>query len=147
MFVCYETKVILKSLSIGILFILVIYFIWNNNTVNSSSTSTVCGGNKENTITSDVQLVKKNKKNEFGCINQEEKENNLYNKLLVDGGDKDAEKMLSDEYIVLAKDSESTKSQIVRSVYAYENVLPEGMYSPINEIEIGMMQRQPRKSI
>jgi hypothetical protein len=160
--VCYETKALFKNLLLGLLFALVIYIAWCCVSTGYSD-SAPCLHQQPETgggsggpqlldiyVQSDFQVrppYKKQNRNESRRVSQEEKENNLYNKLLADGGDKDVEKLGEDEYTVLAKDSESTKSQINRSALATENCLPEGMYSPTDDIERGMMKRPLRKSI
>jgi hypothetical protein len=77
-------------------------------------------------------------------IDQASMENDLYSNLRESNKYMTQELLNTDECCVEAKDSEPTKSVMSRSAKAQETPLPEGMYTPENDFEQGMMSRPIR---
>jgi hypothetical protein len=128
---------------IALLFIAVIYIVWNS--VNSRALDVPCTveiSNKRNDYW--IPSVQDYKPGCSSKVNQEEKELSLYSKIYMESENEDPEQLDTDECRVLAKDSESTKSQIMRSVIARDGDLVEGTYTPDDEIESRMMKMRIR---
>lgn len=67
------------------------------------------------------------------------RENALYSNLRGSNAYAAPEFMGTDQCCVQAKDSEPTKSIMKRSTTAYEGDMQEGTYTPVDDIEVGLM--------
>jgi hypothetical protein len=143
MYICYNPRVIIQNLLIAFLFVLIIILIWS------------CGnqsfGNKKNRnkgtegyldyMPSAIEPCPSHYKCGAASINQVAMENDLFNNL------RESEKyasdplMTQDQCCVLAKDSEPTDCMMKRNAAVRENSLPEGMYTPRDEMEKGLMKQ------
>lgn len=136
MYVCYNPRAIVSSLLLGFCFVLIVILIWSCKTPNDQPFLDYSP--------SAVVPCPSHYKCGAASIDQVSMENDLYSNLMQSNTYMTSELMNTDECCIQAKDSEPSKSIIIRADAAYEAPLPAGMYTPENEIEIGMMQRPIR---
>ena len=136
MYVCYNPRAIVSSLLLGFCFVLIIILIWSCQKPNDQPYLDY--------IPSSVVPCPSHYKCGAASIDQVSMENDLYSNLRESNLSTTSELMNTDECCVQAKDSEPTKSVMLRSTTAYEAQLPEGMYTPEDAIETSMMRRPIR---
>jgi len=135
--VCYDQRVICSSVCLGVYLAIIIILIWRHST-----------SIKDQPFIDYMPSVVTPCPSHYKCgaasIDQVSMENDLYSNLRESNKYMSPELVNSDECCVQAKDSEPTKSIMSRSNTAYEAPLPDGMYTPENAFEKGMMKRPMR---
>jgi hypothetical protein len=141
MFDCNDKDKNTITLLLLVLFIIIIIFLICNT--NEKNVPQVCSPKtniKEKYVDYMPNVQNYKSKCPSSRVDQEKKESILYDKIYMDSKNSDPEQFDTDECRVLAKDAESTKSQIMRANMAYDGIMPEGTYTPNDEIEVGMMK-------
>jgi hypothetical protein len=135
--VCYDQRVICSGMSVGVCVAIIIILIWS-----------YYASKKDQPFIDYMPSVVTPCPSHYKCgatsIDQASMENDLYSNLRESNKYMSPELLNTDECCVQAKDSEPAKSIMSRSNTAYEAPLPDGMYTPENAFEKGMMKRPIR---
>lgn len=138
MFVCYNPRAIISSILLGFSFVLIIILIWS------------CDGSSHKAqgfldyMPDVVEPRPLQYRRGAVSINQVEMENDLFINLRESEKHATPELMGTDQYGILAKQSEPTSCMMQRDKVAYEAPLPEGMYTPDDEFETSFLRRQKK---
>lgn len=137
MYVCYNPRAIISSILLGFSFVLIIILIWSCKVPSASGTQGYL-----DYMPDAVEPCPSHYRCGAASINQVQLENNLFANLRESEKYAVPELMGTDQYGVLAKQSEPTSCMMARAKVANETPLPEGMYTPDDDFERGFLQRQ-----
>jgi hypothetical protein len=137
MHVCYNPRAIISSIFVGFSFVLIIILIWSCGVPHASGAQGYL-----DYMPGAIEPCPSHYRCGAASIDQVKLENDLYANLRESEKYAVPELMGTDQYGVLAKQSEPTGCMIARAKVAHETPLPEGMYTPENDFERQLLLRQ-----